>query len=210
MILHPLDSLKVRAQTISATSRRTAEVSTRLSLHRWTIYILVSFVSWFAAGLTQGHQVAIYRGGSPFAGIVPSLLGHVPNGLFTCLGYEIWRELLTERAPNLPFRAKVGTTEGAMLCMQTLTPALGVCRILQHTFRRLVSHKLVRATAHDPCRSTHPPQVMLSAVMGDLTGHLWLTPMELLKVQLQTGAQPSLAAAAAAAAGQGPQGFFRG
>ena len=103
-------------------------------------------------------EVAAFRGGSPFQGVVPSVLGHVPNGLFTCIGYEVWREILRDNAPDLPFRAKV----------------------------------------------------LISAVMGDLTGHLWLTPMEVLKVQLQAGRHQSFGAAFAAAARAGPGAFYQG
>jgi hypothetical protein len=127
VLLHPLDSLKTRVQTISTASRRTAEV-------------------------------AVFRGGSPMQGIFPAMLGHVPNGLFTCIGYEMWREILRENAPSLPFRAKV----------------------------------------------------MISAFMGDLTGHLWLTPMEVLKVQIQSGRHQNFPAAFAAAARTGPGAFFQG
>jgi hypothetical protein len=91
-------------------------------------------------------------------GILPAVIGHVPNGLFTCLGYEMWREILRDNAPTLPFRAKV----------------------------------------------------LISAVMGDITGHIWLTPMEVLKVQLQSGRFQSFRAAASAAASVGPGAFFQG
>jgi hypothetical protein len=70
LILHPLDTLKTRAQVVSTASRRTT-------------------------------TTAIYRSPGLFGGATPAIAGQIVNALLTCVGYELWKEILKGRCLNL-------------------------------------------------------------------------------------------------------------
>lgn len=127
LVLHPLDTVKIRSQVVSTASRRTAET-------------------------------AVYRSPAVYGGILPAIAGQVPHGILTCFGYEIWKEFLLEKVPDMD--------------------------------RRLRS--------------------CVCAVLGDLTGHLWLTPMEVLKTQLQVGMHRSFGDAVSTTSQKGFSAFYKG
>lgn len=127
LILHPLDTLKTRAQAVSTASRRTAET-------------------------------AIYRSPGAFGGVAPAITGQVVNAMLTCVGYEVWKRVLTDKAPDLDARSRT----------------------------------------------------IVSAVMGDVTGHLLLAPAEVMKAQLQLRLHPDLRSAASCVLSKGPTSWFRG
>lgn len=127
LVLHPLDSMKTRAQVISMQSRRTMET-------------------------------AIIRSRVDYKGVIPAVLGQVPNGLLTCVGYELWKDTLTDLFPKMDARTKTVT----------------------------------------------------SAVLGDLCGHAWSVPAEVLKCQIISGFHSNAGSAVLRLAKQGPGAFYKG
>jgi hypothetical protein len=101
LILHPLDTLKTRAQVVSTASRRTT-------------------------------TTAIYRSPGLFGGATPAIAGQIVNALLTCVGYELWKEILKDSS-QLDARTRtvvcavVGDITGHLL----LAPAEVIERQLQ-------------------------------------------------------------------------------
>eukprot|EP00960_Hanusia_phi_P057933 763720-Hanusia_phi.AAC.4 len=134
LVLHPVDTIKTRAQVVSLESKRTA-------------------------------VTAVYRSSGSMAGVAPSLLGNVANGLTTCLGFEVWRRITLDVFPSMD---------------RTLNT--------------------VGATA----------RCIVSAVLGDITGHVLLAPCEVLKTRSQLRMHSNLGQGALHMLRGGIGEFYRG
>ncbi|EKX52067.1 hypothetical protein GUITHDRAFT_101972 [Guillardia theta CCMP2712] len=127
LMLHPVDTIKTRAQVVSLESKRTA-------------------------------VTAVYRSSASLAGVAPSLVGNIANGLTTCLGFEVWRRITMDAFPSMD---------------RTLN-------------------------------------TIVSAVLGDITGHVLLAPTEVLKTRLQLRMHTNVASGASHMLRGGIGEFYRG